>query len=56
MDIKAKVIAKSAAAQLRVVVRIIEDRDTARVLYSEITQIAKTLEKKHRFGRRVLAK
>lgn len=42
-------IAKEAAARLRVAVRVIEDRDTARQIHAELVQITKTLQRKHKF-------
>lgn len=42
--------AKGNTAELRVLAEKCENRDDARVIFTEILQIAKKLKDKHRFG------
>lgn len=48
-------LAKGAAAQLREIARQCEDREFARVIYTEILQVARMLKDKHGFGKEKLA-
>lgn len=44
-------LAKGATAQLRAVIVELADRDVARVVYTEVMQVARRLEVRHGFGK-----
>lgn len=50
-DLVALAISKGATAQLRTVVDQLADREAARVIYTELMQIARKLEDKYQFGK-----
>ena len=50
-DLVALAISKGATAQLRTVVDQLADREAARVIYTELMQVARKLEERFQFGK-----
>jgi hypothetical protein len=45
-------LAKGATAQLREVIKVCDDRETARMIHAELMRLANDLARKHNFGQR----